>query len=234
LTLGRTTYYFRTHFSFPGNPQGATLNLRQVIDDGCVIYLNGIEISRTRISDPITYDTVASSTVGDGAYEGPFVIPASSLVQGDNVLAVEVHQVNGSSDITFGISIEATIPAVSGNLVLNEIAALNRSSVTNAGATPDWIELFNNSSQPIDLGGMSLSDDVLVPGKYVFPPNTIVAAQGYRVIWCDDRTNSPGLHTGFGLNDKGQTVVLFAPGPGGTVVRDFLTFGLQVPDRTVS
>ena len=29
LILGRTTHYFRTHFNFPGNPQGATLRLRQ-------------------------------------------------------------------------------------------------------------------------------------------------------------------------------------------------------------
>jgi hypothetical protein len=50
LTLGRTTYYFRKHFTFEGNPQGAVLRLWPVIDDGCVVYLNGTEIFRSRLS----------------------------------------------------------------------------------------------------------------------------------------------------------------------------------------
>jgi len=235
LALGRTTYYFRTHFNFPGNPQGATLRLRQVIDDGCIVYLNGVELSRTRQpAGTNDYDTLANPSVANGVYEGPIPVGSASLVQGDNVLAVEVHQSGtGSSDLAFGLELEATLPTVVGDLVLNEVAADNRRSVTNGVSNPDWIELFNSSSQAIDLGGMSLSDDVLVPGKYYFPSNTLIAAQGYRVVWCDDATNAPGLHTGFGLNNRGQTVVLFAPGAGGTVVRDFVTFGLQVPDRTV-
>ena len=235
LTLGRTTYYFRTHFNFSGNPQGATLRLRQVVDDGCVVYLNGVEVSRTRLAlGSPSYDTLANTNVSNGTYEGPVTISLANLIQGDNVLAVEVHQsATNSSDLTFGLSLEATLPTVTGDLVLNEIAADNRGSVTNAGATPDWIELFNNSSQTIDLGGMSLSDDVLQPGKFMFPSNTLIAAQGYLVLWCDGVTNAPGLHTGFGLDNRGQTVVLFTPTANGSVVRDFVTFGLQVPDRTI-
>jgi hypothetical protein len=90
LSLGRSTYYFRTHFTFPGHPQGVNLHLRQVLDDGCIIYLNGVEVSRTRMpAGTPTYGTIADSNVADGVYEGPFSIPASSLLQGDNVLAVK-------------------------------------------------------------------------------------------------------------------------------------------------
>jgi hypothetical protein len=48
-----------------------------------------------------------SSTFG-----GPDVISATSLVPGDNVFAVEVHQTDAtSSDIVFGAKLIATLPA---------------------------------------------------------------------------------------------------------------------------
>jgi len=235
LTLGRTTYYFRAKFNFPSPPRGTELRLRHVIDDGGIVYLNGAEVLRTGMpAGSASFSTLATRTVGDAVYEGPFAISTASLAQGENVLAVEVHQsANNSSDIVFGLSLEATVPAITGDLVLNEIAARNRGSVPNGAQTPDWIELFNSSNQTLDLSGMGLSDDMLVPNRYVFPPNTRIAAQGYLTVWCDSQTNAPGLHTGFGLNDRGQTVALFAPSANGFAVRDYVTFGPQAADLTI-
>lgn len=235
LTLGKLTYYFRTHFDFPGDPRGAKLRLRLVIDDGCVVYLNGKEVYRLRLPEgPVTYSTLASANVSDAVAEGPFEIAAANLNRGDNVLAVEVHQSNAaSSDLVFGLALEASIPAVSGEVVINEIAARNSGSVMRDGRTPDWIELFNSGSQTVDLGGASLTDDVLRPYRFVFPTNTLIPAQGYLTVWCDDATNSPGWHTGFALRDQGQTVALFAPDADGMAVKDYVTFGLQVDDLTI-
>ena len=39
LTLGRTTYYFRTHFAFAGNSNGVMLTFSNIVDDGAVFYL---------------------------------------------------------------------------------------------------------------------------------------------------------------------------------------------------
>ena len=235
LVIGRSTYYFRNRFNFPGDPRGAKLSLRHVIDDGCIVYLNGAEVLRTAMpAGAVTYATLASRNVGDAVYEGPFTISPASLVPGENVLAVELHQsATNSSDIVFGLALTATIPAVSGDLVLNEIAARNRGSVRKGDGTPDWIELFNNTSEMIDLSGMSLSDDVLAPGKYVFPPKTRLAAQGFLTVWCDGATDAPGLHTGFGLSDQGQTVALFAPFTNGFTLRDYVAFGPQIDDLTI-
>src|SRR5688572_13070173 len=36
LTIGRLTYYFRTHFNFTNNPLGAALVFSNIIDDGAV------------------------------------------------------------------------------------------------------------------------------------------------------------------------------------------------------
>jgi hypothetical protein len=236
LTLGRTTYYFRKRFHFPGQPQGAIVQLRYMVDDGCVIYINAKELVRVRMPDgPVTYNTLASQNVDNAVVEGPIEVPASLLVSGENIIAVEVHQSNAnSSDIVFGLSIDATLAAASGVVVLNEIAARNTRSVQNAGEFPDWIELYNNGSQAIDLGGYSLSDDVLAPGKYIFPAGTLIPARGYLTVWCDRNSDAPGLHTGFALSERGQTVALFSPADGGWNVNDYVTFGLQLADLTVA
>lgn len=235
LTLGATTYYFRHQFNFPGSPQGAQVKLNVVIDDGCVVYLNGVEVLRLRMpAGAVTYDTFASQNVGDAVYEGPFDIPAQHLTAGENVLAVEVHQSNASSsDVVFGLTLDATLAAVTGEVLLHEVAARNTGSVTVEGRAPDWIELFNSGSETVDLGGMSLSDNVLKPAKFVFPGGTLLAPQAYLVVWCDAATHAPGLHTGFGLSAQGQTVALFGPAADGPSVRDYLSFGLQLPDLTI-
>ena len=59
-------------------------------------------------SGTVAYDTHALDH--ESSLEGPFEIPIADLVSGDNVMAVEVHQVNsGSSDIVFGMSLEAAV-----------------------------------------------------------------------------------------------------------------------------
>jgi hypothetical protein len=235
LTLGATTYYFRHGFNVSGNPGGARARLRVMVDDGCVVYLNGREVLRVRMpAGPVAYETMASENVGNAVYEGPFDIPSDALRPGANVVAAEVHQNNlNSSDIVFALSLEATVPAVSGRVVLNEIAARNTGSVASDGRAPDWIELFNAGSTPVDLGGMSLTDDVLAPAKFTFPVSTTIVPQGFLIVWCDDATNAPGIHTGFGLSDRGQTLALLATGAAGYSVQDFVTFGLQLPDLTI-
>ncbi len=119
-------------------------------------------------------------------------------------------------------------PALS-DVVLNEIAADNAGSVTHDGAFPDWVELHNRGASPVDLANWSLTDSGNAR-KFVFPPDTIIPANGYLVVWCDNATNSPGLHAGFALGRNGETVSLYDPN---TNRMDALTFGLQLTDYTV-
>jgi len=237
LSLGtKITLYFRTTFDFPGPTPDVTLRLRQIIDDGVVIYLNGTEISRSRMpAGTVTSTTLASPGVGDAIYEGPFTISAAPLLQGRNVFAAEVHQnAAGSSDVVIGLSLEASVPSfTAGNVVINEVLADTQSSSANGRATPDYVEILNATDVPQNVGGMSLSDDVSRPGRYVFPPDTIIPPREYLVVWCDDDFTVPGLHSGFGLDNDGQTVVLFMASPGGWQLGDHVTFGLQAPDHAI-
>ena len=99
------TTYFRYSFEVT-NPAGViSLEAALVRDDGAVVYLNGKEILRSNMPQGnIRHDTFAPLTVG-GAEESafqPFTVDPVLLVEGKNVIAVEVHQTSRtSSDISF-------------------------------------------------------------------------------------------------------------------------------------
>jgi hypothetical protein len=100
LTPGRTTYYFRTQFTFTGDLANTELRLRPIVDDGAIYYLNGVEVHRQNMpAGAVNYNTLASGRIGDANFTPAFPIPAGSLVQGTNVLAVEVHQGPASAKI---------------------------------------------------------------------------------------------------------------------------------------
>lgn len=94
------TYYLRHAFhvdEFDGTQQ---ITIRFIVDDGAIIYLNGSEIHRTRMPQGLPYfDTLASQTASEGVFES-ITLNGESLVEGENVIAVEVHQASrNSSDI---------------------------------------------------------------------------------------------------------------------------------------
>ena len=99
------TTYFRHSFEVT-NPAGVTsLEAALVRDDGAVAYLNGKEILRSNMPQGnVRYNTFASLTVGgdeESAFH-PFTVDPALLVEGKNVIAVEVHQTSRtSSDIGF-------------------------------------------------------------------------------------------------------------------------------------
>jgi hypothetical protein len=101
------TSYFRTHFNFSGTPSSAVIVIEGKVDDGAVVYLNGAEVWRISVPAAQTHTTLASRTVGDTDPQDAILLGApASLISGDNVLAVELHQVNlTSSDLTMGLKV---------------------------------------------------------------------------------------------------------------------------------
>ena len=121
----RTNQYFRTSFGYSGVPANVILQLETYIDDGAVIYLNGAELTRLGISDgPVNSMTLANRTT-NGEFERNQFPFTSQLVNGNNVIAAEVHQVGpGSSDITWGCRVtvlQTTLPVVSPVLTIEMI-----------------------------------------------------------------------------------------------------------------
>ena len=102
------------------------------------------------------------------------------------------------------------------DILINEIMAENQTGIADEEKDPeDWIELYNRGSQPVDLGGWSLSVDREEEGQWVFP-HAIIPPGGYWVIWASgkdrrDPTTGHRFHTNFKLNPTGDTLRLFGP-----------------------
>ncbi|HYW81508.1 MAG TPA: lamin tail domain-containing protein, partial [Thermoguttaceae bacterium] len=128
---------------------------------------------------------------------------------------------------------EWTVDTAHQRLLLNEVLAVNTSAVAHEGTQPDLIEIYNDSASPIDLSGMSISDDPLLPQKFVFPANTILAAESYLVLYADSETDTSGIHLGFSLDGDGEGVYLFDTPANGSAELDSIEFGIQLPNLSI-
>ena len=106
------TYYLRHLFEVSEESFLAadSIELSLLVDDGAVVYLNGVEVVRTNMpAGAIDNTTLANLVTGDAegiAYT--FTIAKDQLTTGTNCLAVEVHQNNGaSSDLSFSLEANA-------------------------------------------------------------------------------------------------------------------------------
>ncbi len=109
---------------------------------------------------------------------------------------------------------------------ITEFVAINADSLTDGdGNTPDWIEIHNPDSEPLDLSGYRLTDDVEVPDRYTFPNGTLIPGGGYLIVFAsgqsekDYRDAEGFLHTNFSLDGDGEYLALHAPD--GTLIQAF-------------
>jgi len=110
------TAYFRAHFNLNTDPSTVTeLQIRQIVDDGAIYYINGVEVYRSRMNaGAVTHATFANAggpepANGTHPTEGPFDALRSSLRFGDNVLAVSLRATSGSSDSAFAATLSAGV-----------------------------------------------------------------------------------------------------------------------------
>jgi predicted phosphodiesterase len=104
------TSYFRTTVEVSDLSAYQGLEVYLHVDDGCVVYVNGVEAFRRGIDDgvAVSYDTAAKFK----PKEETFTLPASLFTAGKNVIAVEVHQDGGdSSDLWFELGVVAVAGA---------------------------------------------------------------------------------------------------------------------------
>ncbi|MES2568518.1 MAG: lamin tail domain-containing protein, partial [Verrucomicrobiota bacterium] len=104
---------------------------------------------------------------------------------------------------------------------VNTAGALIRLNEILADGGSDTIELYNGGTGAIDLGGYTLSDDPLLPSKYVVPPGTVIAAGGFLSI--------NATVSGIALDKDGDAVYLRN---GGALV-DWVAFGHQIANLTI-
>ncbi len=181
------SYYFRRSFPVPNRSSIGNLRLRILRDDGAVVYLNGTEVRRTNMASGPVHETTISKSKVDTFEEQHFFsfdVDSALLVEGRNVLAVEVHQWDVSSpDVSFDLELAANVtPTVirgpylqcgaEDSMVLRwrtDVATDSRVSIGDAPGSPD---------RTIDEPGKTQEHEVEITGlvpekKYFYSIGTI-------------------------------------------------------------
>lgn len=114
------------------------------------------------------------------------------------------------------------------SVVINEVMASNSKTASDeADQFDDWIELYNRTGSPIDLGGYSLTDNPALLDKWKFPAGSIIPADGYLIVWADEDGKQGPLHANFKLSADGEMLMLLTPEG---ELMDSISFGPQVTD----
>lgn len=106
------------------------------------------------------------------------------------------------------------VRTVSGDLIINEFVAANGSGLTDEeGNYVDWIEIYNRSGQPVNLGGWALTNNPDQPARWTFPDMTL-GGHEYLVVFASGQNRTgvePGmaLHTNFRLGKQGEFLGLY-------------------------
>ena len=169
-TSSTVTYYFEREFTLTAQQLGNldSLEITHQIDDGAVFYLNGVAVGDFNMPDgPLTPETEADPGVNNATLN-TLPISAAELVVGSNRLSVEVHQGStGSSDIVFGVKLDARIVLTPG-----------APGLPFRNSTNQWIEIANRSGNAVDLSGWDFGDGI----SFVFPANTMLASGEHACI----------------------------------------------------
>ena len=185
------TTYFRHNFTVANPAAYLGLTLKLLVDDGCVIYLNGAELVRRNMPvGDVNYTTLASVGVG-GTDETTFftyALPSSGLVAGENVLAVEVHQASvASSDLSFDLGLTASLQT--GSTTIDSVTFGHQVSDVSYGRDSGNPALLKHFAEP-------------TPGA----ENTTAQVNDIRITGNSVTVSLPG-----GLYSSNQTVTLSSP-----------------------
>jgi hypothetical protein len=167
LNIGPTTYYFRTSLIYTGTPPILSLNLRHIMDDAIVVYVNGNEVNRTNLpaTAVISYTNNAGASIVNATVRGPTGIALTNLILGTNIIAAEVHQAaNNGGDMAFGLELSGTVEATP--------------RIPYSSSPEEWVELFNRSSNAVSLSGWRLDEGI----DFRFGTNDSIPPGGYLVV----------------------------------------------------
>ena len=106
--------------------------------------------------------------------------------------------------------------------IISEFLASNSGGLRDIdGETSDWIEIFNPTSSPVDLGNWMLTDDATEIDQWSFP-SVVIQPDEYLIVFASDKDRAVAgeqLHTNFRLSSGGDFLALAQPD--GTIVSQF-------------
>ena len=104
---------------------------------------------------------------------------------------------------------DSALPELKPAIWINELQASNATTTQDeSGAWPDWIELYSGETEPYDLTGCMLTNDLAEPAKQVLSGGTLVPG-GFLVLWADGDTDQGDDHLDFRLDADGGEIGLY-------------------------
>ncbi|MDA7888296.1 CotH kinase family protein, partial [Akkermansiaceae bacterium] len=158
------TSYFRKSFQVadPDDFEESTLEL--IVDDGALVYLNGNLIVSQNMTDGfVNYLTPALSPVPQEQemVVTTYELPQGLLLEGENVLAVEVHQINNlSQDLRFDLSLSSA--KILGPELRETVSYSQQVTDVSSGRDENDPEVWVNFAEPTPgaANGGPLVDDL--------------------------------------------------------------------------
>ncbi len=131
------TSYFRKTFQVPDASRIASLDLTVLYDDGIAVYLNGVEVLRSNLAPGAP--SFEQATASNSDFENIWTtrtIDSSSLQNGQNLIAVEVHRRSRTEgDLSFDARLTARLKPVP--LRFTEIAGVTDGNLQIRVEGPD-------------------------------------------------------------------------------------------------
>jgi len=96
---------------------------------------------------------------------------------------------------------------------INEVQSSNSGIFRDEnGDASDWVELYNDGTDAVNLQGWALSDSVSTPLKWTFGTVTMQPGQ-FLVVWASgkNRPNGPQVHTNWSISSSGEPILLTRP-----------------------
>lgn len=233
LSFGNTAdrtraYYFRRKFTLT-SPQAMSINIRR--DDGAVVWINNDATPTVLSADaawaaPYPYTALAPNATQVGVYLN-YTIPASKLVAGDNIIAIQLHQSSATSsdlliDLDLGIlSPKGGSPGVANTNLATALANVPP-AIRNVEHSPEMpaagqpVVISARITGPNAVGTVNLTYQVVSPGSYI-PRLTQPAAPTFTPAL------NPAYETGW------VTLAMNDAGTGGDAVAGDGTFSAAIP-----
>jgi CotH kinase protein/Lamin Tail Domain len=166
-----------------------------------------------------SFNKVAMTNNGNGLFsavippfpKGEYVRYYVEAIANDASSTASYSPVGAEHDV-YIYQVQAAVAAAS-PVVINELMPSNATTASDeTGVYGDWIELYNNSNQAVNLTGWHLTDEDTNLERWAFPAGTTIPANDTLIIWADDMEDlTSGLHANFKLSASGESLYLVNP-----------------------
>ncbi|HEY5960617.1 MAG TPA: lamin tail domain-containing protein [Polyangiaceae bacterium] len=165
--------------------------------------------------DPASSNSSSGGTASVGSDTGGSANSSNSSNSGGSTAVSSTNggtSGNATSTGTAGSGSSAPVDRspFAGKLYINELVPSNKTGAADeSGSFPDWLELYNDSSEDISVASFFMSDSADNPSEAVLAAGLVVKSKSTLLLWADGDIDQGVLHLPFKLSAAGESVSIF-------------------------